>query len=64
MAIELTDLEDYVLTDGAAWFSSNGFSIRIKTIDDPDQPVACVTIFKEGCEMEAPLASIDATLEI
>ena len=50
---------DYVLTDGAAWFSCDGFAIRIYTTHRG----VVVNIYEDGKEMEAPIATTSAVLE-
>lgn len=49
---------DYVLGDGAAWFTVGRFAIRVYSLDDS----VWVQIFKDGAETEVPLASASATL--
>jgi hypothetical protein len=51
---------DYDLIEGAAWFSANGFAIRIRPTDEG----VCVDIYKDGEEMSEPLASARAALEL
>lgn len=47
----LTDT-DYILTEGAAWFSVSGFAIRIHTTDEG----VAVDIYKDGKENENAIA--------
>ena len=49
--MELKD-GDYTLTDGAAWFSVNGFAIRIHTTDEG----VAVDMYKDGKENENAFA--------
>jgi hypothetical protein len=44
---------DYVLTEGAAWFTVKGFSIRIHSTDEG----VVVDVFKAMEEMSGPVAS-------
>ena len=44
---------DYVLKDGAGWFSVNGLSVRIKATDEG----VVVDIYPEGKEDEDSIAS-------
>lgn len=43
---------DYTLVDGAGWFATGGFAIRIYTTDEEVR----VDIYKDGDEMSQPLA--------
>ena len=52
MSKDLKD-DDYTLTEGAAWFTVKGFSIRILSTDEG----VVVDIYSEGEEMESPIAS-------
>jgi len=45
---------DYVLTDGAAWFTVEGMSIRIYSTHKEVR----VNVYREGQEMEQSIASI------
>lgn len=45
--------DDYTLEEGAAWFTVKGFAIRITSTDSKVE----VDIYKEGEEMNAPIAS-------
>jgi hypothetical protein len=45
--------DDYVLEEGAGWFTVKGFSVRILSTDEG----LLVDIYKEGEEMEDPIAS-------
>lgn len=59
MTTEPTDADtpmpdgDYVLTEGAAWVSAKGFSIRIIETDEG----VVVDIYKRGEEMDSAIAS-------
>ena len=53
---------DYVLVDGAGWFTVKGFAVRIHSTDEG----IIVDVYKDGAEMESPIASTyayDAELE-
>ena len=45
--------DDYTLEEGAAWFTVKGFSIRILSTDEG----VVVDIWKDGGEMDSPIAS-------
>ena len=45
--------DDYTLEEGAAWFTVKGFAIRIRSTDDG----VVVDIYKDGEEMDSPIAS-------
>ena len=47
---------DYELGDGAAWFSSKGFSVRIRTTDDG----ISVDIYRDGHEADGYLTTCSA----
>ena len=49
---ELKD-DDYVLTDGAAWFTVKGFAVRIHSTDEG----VVIDVFADGKELESPVAS-------
>ena len=54
---------DYELTDGKAWLSAKGFSIRIHTTDEG----IVVDIYKEGNEDAASIANeyiLDSELDV
>ena len=52
--------DDYILTDKAAWFTVGPLAIRIWT--DPNDQVTTVTMYEDGNEMEAELASCSVEL--
>jgi hypothetical protein len=62
MEIDLKDA-DYVLTEGAAWFTVKNFSIRIFSTDEG----VVVDIYKKGSEMDSFIAGTyaadDETIE-
>ena len=45
--------DDYTLEEGAAWFTVKGFAIRILSTDEG----VVVDIWKDGGEMDSPIAS-------
>lgn len=45
--------DDYVLEEGAAWFTVKGFAIRILSTDEG----VVVDIWKDGEVMDSPIAS-------
>lgn len=45
--------DDYVLEEGAAWFTVEGFSVRILSVDEG----LWIAVYKNGEEMEDPVAS-------
>jgi hypothetical protein len=49
---ELNDT-DYTLTEGAAWFTVEGFAVRIHTTAEG----LIVDIYQDGKEYNAPIAS-------
>ena len=61
MPVQIKD-GDYVLTEGGAWFTVGGFSIRLHKTDEG----VVVDIYKLGAETSSPLGStwvLDADLE-
>lgn len=50
---------DYILEDGHAWLETGAFSVRIANIGND----ICVDIYRNGHEMDAPLASCYAINE-
>ena len=52
MGKELLD-DDYILTDGAAWFTVKGFSVRIHSTDEG----VVADVYAEGREDEDAIAS-------
>jgi hypothetical protein len=55
MATHGTELKDgdYVLTEGAGWFTVKGFAIRILSTDEG----IVVDVYRDGNEMDSPIAS-------
>jgi hypothetical protein len=51
----MKELEDghYLLTDGAAWFTVKGFSVRIHSTDEG----VVVDMFADGKELGPPVAA-------
>jgi hypothetical protein len=61
MAVQIKD-GDYVLTEGGAWFTVGGFSIRLHKTDEG----VAVDIYKLGAENDPPLGAtwvLDSDLE-